>query len=476
MLFNSLTFALFLPIVFLCYWFVFNKSLNIQNFFLLLVSYLFYGWWDWRFLFLLFFSSSLDYLVGRQLGIITDVRRRKLLFLVSCLINISFLGFFKYYNFFTESFVAAFAGIGIKLHPATLKIILPVGISFYTFQSLGYIIDVYKHKLKPSRHFISFLAFVSFFPQLVAGPIERAENLLSQFQKKRSFDEALARDGLRQMLWGFFKKMVIADNCAFYVDQIFSNYQQQSGAMLVAGGFLFAFQIYGDFSGYSDIAIGCARLFGFSLKRNFAYPYFSRDPVEFWRRWHISLSSWFRDYVYIPLGGSRVGKAITIRNVMIVFLISGLWHGANWTFITWGLLHGLAFVVISFGFNKKGKEVIATGKQLLPGFKELLQMLLTFTFITFCWIFFRAPSVSVAIDYIQRMISHPPGSLGIHYILYFFIFLMLAVEWLQRDHPHGLYLSHIPRIRMARWAMYALLILIIFFCSPPQQTFIYFQF
>ena len=344
MLFNSIEFAFFLPIVFILYWFVFNKKLKTQNILLLVSSYVFYGWWDWRFLFLILFSSFIDFVLGIKLSKSESKLNRKLLLLTSVAVNIGFLGFFKYYNFFAESFANAFTFFGQSINPERLNIILPVGISFYTFQTLSYTIDVYKNKLKPTTNVISFFAFVSFFPQLVAGPIERATNLLPQFYKKRTFKYVAAVDGMRQILLGLFKKIVIADNCATLVNTIFDNPENFSGSTLFVGAVLFAFQIYGDFSGYSDIAIGTARLFGFNLMKNFALPYFSRDIAEFWRRWHISLSTWFRDYVYIPLGGSRGSLSLQIRNIFIIFIVSGFWHGANWTFIVWGALHALFYI------------------------------------------------------------------------------------------------------------------------------------
>lgn len=337
MLFNSLEFAVFLPLVFLCYWFVVNRNLKLQNFFIVCVSYLFYGWWDWRFLTLIAFTTFCSFLSGILIEKYEGKRRiQKIISALNIVLNLSILGIFKYFNFFTENLGRLFEIFGFALDWVTLDILLPVGISFYTFQALSYTIDVYQHKLKPTHDAVSFFAYVSFFPQLVAGPIERATNLLPQFYVRRQFDYMGAVDGLRQILWGLFKKMVVADNCALAVNQIFGSYAEQSGGMLIIGAVLFTFQIYGDFSGYSDIAIGTARLFGFNLMQNFNHPYFSRDIAEFWRRWHISLTTWFRDYIYIPLGGSRVGRAKVIRNTFIIFLISGFWHGANWTFVAWG--------------------------------------------------------------------------------------------------------------------------------------------
>lgn len=338
MLFNSIDFAVFLPVVFILYWFVTNKNLKLQNFLIVVASYLFYGWWDWRFLSLILFSTLVDYAVGRKLKTENKDSKRKTLLWISIIVNLGFLGFFKYYNFFLDNFITAFSFFGAEIKANSLNIILPVGISFYTFQTMSYTIDVYRRKLEPTKNFIAFSAFVSFFPQLVAGPIERASNLLPQFYKKRTFNYSNAVKGMRQILWGLFKKVVIADNCAEYANLIFNNSPDYSGVTLVLGAIFFTFQIYGDFSGYSDIAIGTSRLFGFELKQNFAFPYFSRDIAEFWRRWHISLSTWFRDYLYIPLGGSRGGTWFKIRNTFVIFIVSGFWHGANWTFIVWGIM------------------------------------------------------------------------------------------------------------------------------------------
>ncbi|MBC8488995.1 MAG: MBOAT family protein, partial [Bacteroidetes bacterium] len=387
MLFNSIEFVIFLPVVFFIYWFVLNKKSSYQNIFLLIASYVFYGWWDWRFLSLIIISSFVDFFVAQKIQKAHKVRNKKILLTISILINIGFLGFFKYFNFFVDSFVEAFAQIGIHLNPRTLNIILPVGISFYTFQTLSYTIDVYRGKLKPTKDIVSFFTFVAFFPQLVAGPIERAVNLLPQFYHKRAFEVNKAKDGMKQILWGLFKKIIIADNCAVYVEEIFSNYQIYPGSTLLLGSFFFAFQIYCDFSGYSDIAIGTARLFGFNIMRNFAYPYFSRDIAEFWRRWHISLSTWFRDYVYIPLGGSRGNNFNKIRNVIIIFVVSGFWHGADWTFIIWGLLNGLYFLPLLLLKINRNNIGITAENRLLPTFKETFQMLITFFITLIAWVF-----------------------------------------------------------------------------------------
>ena len=490
MLFNSLEFLLFLPVVFLLYWFVFRER-KWQNFLVVVASYVFYGWWDWRFLLLIAFTSVCSYASGLLIERYDDNRRmQKILSASNIVLNLAILGVFKYYNFFIENIDALFSSFGYQLDWVTLEIILPVGISFYTFQALSYTIDVYRGDIKPTRDVIEFFAYISFFPQLVAGPIERATNLLPQFQKQRHFDYAKAVDGCRQMLWGFFKKMVIADNCAVAVNQIWADYSDKSGLVLLLGAVLFTFQIYCDFSGYSDIAIGCARLFGFNLMRNFNVPYFSRSIPEFWRRWHISLTTWFRDYIYFPLGGSRCGKWKIIRNVFIVWSISGLWHGANWTFVCWGLFHATLLAIYNlFGINTKYQHVVAHG-QLLPNAKEALQMLLTFSLAVVGWIIFRAESMSDAIGYINSMFSNftfnivdninALKALQLKKVLITIVGLciMLICEWLQREKQHSLQFSDITilKSRIVRWCIYYALVLIIAMYAGSNQTFIYFQF
>jgi D-alanyl-lipoteichoic acid acyltransferase DltB (MBOAT superfamily) len=484
MLFNSLDFAIFLPIVFILYWFVTQKNLKLQNILLLVASYVFYGWWDWRFLSLIIFSSFIDYYVGVYLSKTENSRKRKLLLWTSILVNLGFLGFFKYYNFFLENFVEAFQFFGKPINPQGLSIILPVGISFYTFQTLSYSIDVYKRKLEPTKDIVAFFSFVSFFPQLVAGPIERATNLLPQFYKKRKFEYHKAVDGMRQILWGLFKKVVIADNAATYANQIFNNYEDYNGSTLLLGAIFFAFQIYGDFSGYSDIAIGTSRLFGFNLKQNFAFPYFSRDIAEFWRRWHISLSTWFRDYLYIPLGGSRGGTWMKIRNTFIIFLVSGFWHGANWTFVVWGFLNALYFLPLML-FNKNRvhtTDVVAQNKYL-PSIKEFFQIIITFFLTVIAWVFFRAENITIAVSYLSQMLSKsiismpkiPYGINAFSYLLsLMFILLFITVEWIQREKKHGLEIT--IKNKLLRWLIYSFFIILIFLFGGTQQEFIYFQF
>ncbi len=479
MLFNSLDFALFLPIVFILYWFVTKKNLKAQNILIVVASYVFYGWWDYRFLSLILFSTLVDYAIGRALSTQEDTSKRKALLWTSILVNLGFLGFFKYYNFFLDNFVSAFSFFGQEINANSLNIILPVGISFYTFQTLSYSIDVYKRKLEPTKDIFAFAAFVSFFPQLVAGPIERATNLLPQFYTKRNFDYSKAVDGLRQILWGLFKKVVIADNCAQYANIIFNNSENYSGSTLVMGALFFTFQIYGDFSGYSDIAIGTSRLFGFNLKQNFAFPYFSRDIAEFWRRWHISLSTWFRDYLYIPLGGSRGSLSKKVRNVFIIFLVSGFWHGANWTFIIWGALNALYFLPILLTNNNRNHlDVVAKGSYL-PSVKEALQMLLTFSLTVFAWIFFRAIDLEHALSYIGSMFSST--LLSIPKVLPAKVMLLLVffmtIEWIGREGQYGISKLGLKWKRPFRWAFYALIICMIgLFMQTKETPFIYFQF
>ena len=479
MLFNSLDFAIFLPIVFILYWFVANKNLKLQNFLIVAASYLFYGWWDWRFLSLILFSTIVDFMVGKKLRSEKNQLKRKVLLWTSVLVNLGFLGFFKYYNFFLDNFITAFSFFGQDIQANSLNIILPVGISFYTFQTLSYTIDVYKRKLEPTKDFIAFSSFVSFFPQLVAGPIERATNLLPQFYTKRHFDYSKAVDGMRQILWGLFKKIVIADNCAQYANIIFNNSSEYSGSTLVLGAIFFTFQIYGDFSGYSDIAIGTSRLFGFNLKQNFAFPYFSRDIAEFWRSWHISLSTWFRDYLYIPLGGSRGGTWNKIRNVFIIFLVSGFWHGANWTFIIWGALNALYFLPIFLTNNNRNNLDIVAHNKYLPCIKEFLLICLTFGLTVFAWIFFRAENIGHAISYIKAIFSpslfehseiFPSGLL---LLILFFLF----IEWINRNKQYGLEKFSKQKFKFLDvLLLYIVFWSIIIWNSSKKVEFIYFQF
>ncbi|MCC1484897.1 MBOAT family O-acyltransferase [Winogradskyella immobilis] len=478
MLFNSLDFAIFLPIVFILYWFVTKKNLKLQNLLIVISSYVFYGWWDWRFLSLILFSTIIDYWVGISLSKQSNEKKRKLLLWTSIFVNLGFLAFFKYYNFFIDNFIGAFSFFGMDVSANSLNIILPVGISFYTFQTLSYTIDVYRKKLKPTEDLIAFSAFVSFFPQLVAGPIERATNLLPQFYKKRVFEYNKAVNGLRQILWGLFKKIVIADNCAVYANQIFNDSDNLSGSTLAVGAILFAFQIYGDFSGYSDIAIGTSRLFGFNLKQNFATPYFSRDIAEFWRRWHISLSTWFRDYLYIPIGGSRASFTKTIRNIFIIFMVSGFWHGANWTFIIWGALNALYFLPLLLSKkNRNHLDHVAKGSYF-PSLKEFAAMLSTFILTCFAWIFFRAENIGHAWAYISKIFSMSlftipevrPSDVSILVIIF------LIIEWIGRESQYAIEKIGLQWKKPIRYLFYYTIIFAIFWFSRSEQEFIYFQF
>ncbi|MBX2971945.1 MAG: MBOAT family protein [Flavobacteriales bacterium] len=481
MLFNSIDFAVFLPIVFVLYWALRGRT-RWQNAFLILSGSVFYGWWDWRYLGLLYFTAGTDYLVALGLQRTTAEGRRKGLLAISLIANLGLLGFFKYYDFFITSFHSAFTVLGLPFNMRTLNLVLPVGISFYTFQSLSYTIDVYRRQLEATRHPVTFFAFVSFFPQMLAGPIERARHMIPQFEKARIFDIAMARDGLRQMLWGLFKKIVVADNCAQVVNHFYAAPEQHGGATLLLATVLFAFQIYGDFSGYSDIAIGSARLFGLELMRNFAFPYFSRDIAEFWRRWHISLNTWFRDYLYIPLGGSKGSKAMVVRNTMIIFLVSGFWHGANWTFISWGAINAIFFLPLVLMANHKRMSGTVAEGRALPTARELWQMLVTFAMACFAWIFFRAQDMDQAWTVIGRILSPSlfevpeVSSMLTLAISLFGIGLTLAIEWISRTKQHGLQLDG-RASKPVRYALYYAIIAIIIVCAPlGGGEFIYFQF
>ncbi|WP_367183313.1 MBOAT family protein [uncultured Aquimarina sp.] len=437
---------------------------------ILAASYVFYGWWDWRFLSLIALSTLMDYLVGFRIYQSKNVSIKKRWLWVSILFNISLLGFFKYFNFFIDSWVDLFNSFGYQMRNTwTLKVILPVGISFYTFQTLSYSIDIYKAKLKPTKDFIAFAAFVSFFPQLVAGPIERATNLLPQFLNKRTFTYRGFSYGLKLIIWGFFLKLVVADRAAIYVNAVYNNVENHDGLSFIAATVLFAFQIYGDFAGYSLIAIGTSKLFGFDLMTNFRRPYFAASVSEFWTRWHISLSTWFRDYVYIPLGGNRTKKLRWLFNMFITFLISGLWHGANWTFVVWGALNGIYLILEVQLFRKKRKG--------------LINILLTFLLINFAWIFFRANSIEQAL-YIIKMIFTSPGRLyigsgdDIAASLYatLSIAILLLVE-IKKEYFNAIFSISQNKFEFIRFVGYAVLIYLILYLGVfGESQFIYFQF
>lgn len=476
MLFTSAEFLVFLPIVFGLYWLL-SRKLQWQNALIVAASYVFYGWWDWRFLLLIAFTSLCSYAFGMLIRRSLDKgenRQARWFNALNIIINIAILALFKYHNFFVESLIGLFPRIGAE--KLLLNLILPVGISFYTFQALSYTIDVYRRKIDPTRDVVQFFAYVSFFPQLVAGPIERATQLLPQFGKQKQFDYTMAVDGIRQMLWGFFKKIVVADNCSVFVDNIWGDYVGQHGSTLLVAAILFSVQIYCDFSGYSDIAIGCAKLFGIKLMRNFNVPYFSRDIAEFWRRWHISLTTWFRDYIYIPMGGSRVSKLKVIRNTLVIFLVSGLWHGANWTFVAWGAYHAVLFLpLIVMGKNRKYTNVVAENRWA-PSIKELGQMLLTFLLAMIGWVLFRSETIGQAWAFLCGMFDKTLLTMpSIPWKTVLFVTIMLVVEWIQRKKEHGLFLEGL-KSGVLRYACYLAILTVIFVYGVFNETFIYFQF
>lgn len=475
MLFNSLTFLAFFPLVFVLYWFVLPKNRKLQNGMLLIASCYFYASWNYKFLFLLLFSIILDYCAAIKIEAAQHKRTKKTWLILSIGINLGFLGIFKYYNFFATSFVALLTSLGFQAQVQIIEVVLPVGISFYTFHGLSYIIDIYKSRIKAERNFIDYSLFVAYFPLLVAGPIERATHLLPQLKVNRTFDYSKAVSGLQLIIWGMFKKVVVADNCSFFVNQIFSNFHEKTSMELGIGMVLFSFQIYGDFSGYSDIAIGISRLLGIDLLINFKFPYFSRNIADFWKRWHISLSSWFRDYVYIPLGGSKASKSTHIRNVCIVFLISGFWHGANWTFIVWGGLHALLFVPLLFFSDSQPENY-----PFQLTFKEYGKFLTTFLLVSILWVFFRAETLTDAVQYLGRMISMegwncPTFFKNAKYLLLFGITLsaigvMMGIEFLN-------FKRNAIQVRFSAISAIVVVLLILFmgaFRNP--MSFIYFQF
>jgi alginate O-acetyltransferase complex protein AlgI len=485
MLFNSFQFLIFLPIVFILYWFAFNKKLGHQNILLLIASYFFYGWWSWKFLGLLAFSTLLDYNYGFQVA--SPVKKRAKLFLwLSVINNLAVLGIFKYYNFFATQIQQGLEMLGLHSHPILLHVVLPVGISFYTFHGMSYVFDIYRGKLKPVTNFPQYALFVSFFPLLVAGPIERANHLLPQVQKKRVFNYVQAVEGCKLMLWGMFKKVVVADGLAGSVDYVFGNYHTQSGYTIIIAAIAFSFQIYSDFSGYTDIALGTAKLFGFELLSNFRFPYFSRDIAEFWRRWHISLSSWFRDYLYIPLGGSRVGKLKSVRNIFIIFLVSGFWHGANWTYISWGFIHACGFLpLLLLNRNRENTSEIVAYNRKRPTIRQCWQMIKTFVFVTAAWIFFRADSIRVAFDQFKIIVTS-----AIHYprqflhlpplgrAIFTYVIPLLFCDWRFRRDERRL---HFSNSKFANWIFYIVLMVLVFnqflgYLVIQPSSFIYFQF
>lgn len=465
MLFNSIEYLIFLPLVFLFYWFG-CRGVRMRNAFIVVASFVFYGWWDLRFLGLMILSCLVSFLAGITME---RFRFRKATLTASLLINFGILGFFKYFNFFSDNFAALLNGMGMNVHPLVLSIVLPVGISFYTFQAVGYTVDVYRRQLSPTRDPVLFFAFISFFPQLVAGPIERASNLIPQFQKDRTFHRSQATDGMRQILWGLMKKMLLADNCAKQAAYVFAHQASLPATDLWLGALFFTFQIYGDFSGYSDIAIGSGKLFGIRLMQNFRLPYFSQSIPEFWRRWHISLMSWLRDYLYFPLGGSRCSSARHWRNVLIVFLVSGLWHGANWTFVAWGAYHAVLFLPFAFLFKHDARTRVG----------RIGRTLLTFVLVLIGWVIFRSASLLEAVQYIGGMFTPSrfgASTCGREPLLFIALFVAAEALWHKREHPLALSGKGLLQYRATRYALYYLLFGITLWLGGEQMQFIYFQF
>jgi len=477
MFFNSIAFAVFLPIVFFLYWFVFNKNKSTQNALLIVASYYFYSCWDWRFLFLLVFSTFLDYYTGIRIEKSINDKGRKFWFWLSIIVNLGFLGIFKYYNFFSVSFAQMITSLGFKASPILLNVILPVGISFYTFHGLSYVIDIYFKRIKAEYNFVDYSLFVSYFPLLVAGPIERATHLLPEVKVKRTFDYNQAKEGICQMIWGLVKKVVIADTCATYANAIFDNYPSMNSFSLILGAVYFAFQIYGDFSGYSDMALGMSKLFGLELLRNFNYPYFSRDIAEFWRRWHISLTSWFRDYLYIPLGGSKGGVWMKIRNTFIIFLVSGFWHGASWTYIAWGFINAVYFLPLLLSNSNRNNMDAIELKWNFDSVKVLFSILSTFIITCVAWVFFRAKTITDALLYLKRMILNRDFSFQYlvneryNYELILMIGLFVLVEWNSRAKTEPL-----TGKRSLLKVAIAILAIMAFGTFSDYKEFIYFQF
>lgn len=478
MLFNTVNFAVFLPILLALYWWMTQRNLKGQNILLLVASYFFYGCWDVRFLALLVFSTALDYYTGIKISEAPTKNGKKIWLLTSLFINLGFLGIFKYYNFFVQSFADGLSLVGVQANFWFLDLILPVGISFYTFHGISYIVDIYRDKISPERNFINYSVFVSFFPLLVAGPIERATHLLPQIRSKRIFSSQQFNDGLRQILWGLFKKVVIADNCGVFVDEIFNHSGEHSGSTLALGAILFSFQLYGDFSGYSDIALGTARLFGIELLRNFSFPYFSRDIAEFWRRWHMSLTTWFKDYVYIPLGGSKASKWLNVRNVFIIFLLSGIWHGASWKFVCWAMINALYFLPLLLSNNNRKHLEIVAYDRMFPTIKEVWQMVATFLLTVFSRIFFRAEDVHHAFAFIKQMFTESlftiPEIIPTRVLLLIAIFM--AIEWSGRRNGYAIAHTFDKAPKAIQWSFYYVIIFAIFYFSNSGQQFIYFQF
>lgn len=474
MLFNSIEFVLFFPLVLILYWGLFSRrSVILRNSFLLVAAYIFYGWWDYRFLGLIALSSFFDFFCGKYIYEAKTKKIKRIFLIVSLSVNLTILFFFKYFGFFATQLTELFQQLGYTVHPITLKVILPVGVSFYTFQALSYTIDIYHGRLKPTQNILAFFTFISFFPQLVAGPIERARNLLPQFYTLKKFDYEIAANGFRQLLWGFFAKIAVADSIAPITDSIFANHALLDSGTLALGAVLFSIQLFCDFAGYSNIAIGLASILGFTIMQNFNLPYFSRNIREFWTRWHISLSTWFREYVYIPLGGSRCSKTRYVFNIMATFLISGLWHGANWTFVIWGLVHSF-FYLITKPFSAKDNPAELT-------LRQWPSMLGTFLLVCTAFVFFRAENLTQALDFFGRMVRFRGGTNVFQlfepskiFVAVFFSCVLFVVEWVQREKKHAMDIAGASPF--FRHSVYYMLIFVILFAFQTDRIFIYFQF
>ena len=483
MLFNSISFLIFLPIVYGLYWWIqslenFKHTISVQNIVLLISSYFFYAYWNIWFLGLLIFSTSLDYFSGLKIEGSTTNQNKKIWFWLSICINLGLLGLFKYFNFFSINLSELFRNFGWTYQPMLLLIALPVGISFYTFHGLSYVIDIYNDKIKAEKNILNYSLFVCFFPLLVAGPIERAQHLIPQLVQKKVFNRAKTIHGLQQMLWGFFKKIVIADNCAVFVNQIFSDYENLNSSSLFVGAIFFSFQIYGDFSGYTDIALGAARLFGIELFNNFSYPYFSKSINEFWKRWHISLTSWFRDYIYIPMGGNRVNPIRKVINTIIVFLISGFWHGANWTYISWGFLNSIFILPKTLSQKTQSNH----SNKLLNKVFGTIQMLVTFLTVSILWVFFRSKSVYDALKYLQNLaykwnaILPDFNGRKSALVLSIIIFVFMIFEWIGKSYNCPLAIMNSFKNKWLKWGFYYAIIFCILYFYRGNDQFIYFQF
>lgn len=474
MLFNSIDFAIFFPIVFALYWFVFGRSRRSQNVLILVASLFFYAYWDWRFIAIILISITTDYVCGLWIEKSKTIQFKRSWLALSIALNLGLLCVFKYFNFFVDSFIEVFRMFGSNLEGPAIRVILPIGISFYTFQSLSYSIEVYRGRLKPTKNFLAFSSYVSFFPQLLAGPIEKARNLLPQFLSKREFDYSQAVSGMQQTLWGLFKKVVIADNCAYFVDHCFENPMGLNSPTLFLGILCFGFQIYCDFSGYSDMAVGMAKLFGIRLQQNFRSPYFSRSIIDFWRRWHVSLMEWLKDYVYIPLGGGRVSSIKVYRNILIVFLVSGLWHGANWTFVIWGFAHGIVFIMYKI-IRKRRLQTESVAK-------TVLSIIITFLLVNILWVPFRSENLNEASTYFIQLFQFDFSG-GLQFprmtrfiVLWTLIPLMMAIDRFtdDADNPLGTFCNNWPLI--LRRSLYLIIALLILFVGGDASPFIYFQF